>query len=96
MSVLGQSLNLLSSILIILLICPNSNTLLCYSKSHRYLLQVASLASATPSVAPLASLAPVTGAWCHCVNVALLSRLLMCCVHGYSTWCKQLEYLVQI
>ncbi len=31
MSVLGQSLNLLSSILTILLICPNSDTLLCYS-----------------------------------------------------------------
>ncbi len=30
MSVLGQSLNLLSSILTILLTCPNSNTLLCY------------------------------------------------------------------
>ncbi len=31
MSVLGQSLNLLSSILTILLTCPDSNTLLCYS-----------------------------------------------------------------
>ncbi len=31
MSVLGQSLNLLSSILTILLTCPNNNTLLCYS-----------------------------------------------------------------
>ncbi len=31
MSVLGQSLNLLSSILTILLTCPNSDTLLCYS-----------------------------------------------------------------
>ncbi len=31
MSVLGQSLNLLSSILAILLTCPNNNTLLCYS-----------------------------------------------------------------
>ncbi len=30
MSVLGQSLNLLSSILTILLTCPNSDTLLCY------------------------------------------------------------------
>ncbi len=29
--VLGQSLNLLSSILTILLTCPNSDTLLCYS-----------------------------------------------------------------
>ncbi len=31
MSVLGQSLNLLSSILAILLTCRNSDTLLCYS-----------------------------------------------------------------
>ncbi len=30
-SVLGQSLNLLSSILTILLTCPNSDTLLCYN-----------------------------------------------------------------
>ncbi len=30
-SVLVQSLNLLSSVLTILLTCPNSNTLLCYS-----------------------------------------------------------------
>ncbi len=31
MSILGQSLNLLNSILTILLTCPNNNTLLCYS-----------------------------------------------------------------
>ncbi len=31
MSVLGQSLNLLSSILTILLTCPNSDALVCYS-----------------------------------------------------------------
>ncbi len=31
MSVLGQLLSLLSSILTILLTCPNSDTLLCYS-----------------------------------------------------------------
>ncbi len=31
MSVLGQSTNVLSSILTILLTCPNNNTLLCYS-----------------------------------------------------------------
>ncbi len=33
MSVLGQSLNLLSSILTILLTCPNSDTLVCYSNN---------------------------------------------------------------
>ncbi len=36
MSVLGQSLNLLSSILTILLTCPNSDTLVCYSNDPVY------------------------------------------------------------
>ncbi len=37
MSLLRLSLNLLRSILTILLTCPNSDTLLCYSNDHYYI-----------------------------------------------------------
>ncbi len=40
MSVLGQSLNLLSSILTILLTCPNSDTLVCYSNDPFLTVQI--------------------------------------------------------
>ncbi len=71
-----------------------NKTLTTYYGTH--VIQVASLASATLGVAPLASLAPVTWAWC-CMGAEWYRNITACCLYvavgsqyitGWGKWVK--------